>query len=125
MTNNYLLCEICGNILENVKEESVICCGAPMKELTANARDAAIEKHVPVISINENIVTIKVGEVDHPMLEEHYIKWIYLKTNKEIKKGSLNPGDTPIATFELRDEEKVIGALAYCNLHGLWMKEVK
>ncbi len=118
------LCEICGNLIRKEKEETSICCSKPMLELKPNTTDAAEEKHVPVITQDENHVTVTIGETLHPMTEEHYIKWIYLETNKGIKKRALHPADEPKATFELEEDEKIINAYAYCNLHSLWVKEL-
>ena len=33
--------------------------------------------------------------------------------------------EEPIANFALLKDESVISAYAYCNLHGLWIKELK
>lgn len=52
-----------------------------LTELTANTTDAAQEKHVPVVTIKENLIEVSVGSVAHPMLEEHYITGIYIETN--------------------------------------------
>ena len=68
---------------------------------------------------------VTVGEVLHPMEEAHYIEWIYLETTEGVKRKKLQPNDNPIAEFALLDGEKVINAYAYCNLHGLWLKELK
>ena len=38
-------------------------------ELIANTVDAAQEKHVPVIEINNDTVNMKVGSVEHPSLD--------------------------------------------------------
>lgn len=35
----------------------------------------------------------------------------------------LKPGEKPVATFVLKDGEKVIAAYEHCNLHGLWKAE--
>lgn len=68
------------------------------------------------------MITVKVGEVAHPMLEEHFIQWIYLETDKGGHRIALNPGDKPEAVFNLVDE-KPIAVYELCNIHGLWMKE--
>ncbi len=120
MKNKYLFCDKCGNLIDYTSE-NVSCCGNPMQEIVANTTDAAEEKHVPVIENNGKKVTVKVGSVSHPMSPEHYIPWIYLITNKRIIKKALNPNDAPEATFELEEDEEVSNALAYCNLHSLWM----
>lgn len=100
-----------------------VCCGEEMEELVANTVDAAKEKHVPSVTIEDNIVRVEVGEVLHPMEEKHYIMWIYLHTKKGIQRKDLQPGQEPKAVFALEDDE-VIAVYEYCNLHGLWKKDI-
>lgn len=116
------ICEKCGQIVLRVKNTKVpiICCGQPMTKIEAGTVDAALEKHVPVVSQEGNVVSVKVGEVEHPSLEEHYIEWILISTENGIQKKALKPGDTPVAKFVLLDDDKLIETYAYCNLHGLW-----
>ena len=127
MKRKFLLCRRCGNLIEMINDSGVtpICCGTDMDVLTANTTEAATEKHIPVVEINGNIAKVTVGEVLHPMEEAHYIEWIYLETDKGIKRVNLKPGDEPIASFALAEDETVTSAYAYCNLHGLWLKELK
>ena len=127
MKRKFLLCRRCGNLIEMINDSGVtpICCGTDMDVLTANTTEAATEKHIPVVEINGNIAKVTVGEVLHPMEEAHYIEWIYFETNKGIKRVNLKPGDEPIANFALAEDETVTSAYAYCNLHGLWLKELK
>ena len=75
MEVRYYICKHCGNIVEKVKDKGVpvICCGEPMQELKAGVTDAAVEKHVPVYTIEGSHVHVVVGETKHPMLEEHFI----------------------------------------------------
>ena len=127
MKRKFLLCRRCGNLIEMINDSGVtpICCGIDMEVLTANSIEAATEKHIPVVEVEGNKVKVTVGEVLHPMEEAHYIEWIYLETNKGIKRVNLKPGESPIASFALLEEEEVLNAYAYCNLHGLWIKELK
>ena len=76
----FFVCKHCGNIVGLVHNGGgpLSCCGEEMTELIANTVDASLEKHVPVAKVEGNKVTVNVGEVDHPMLEEHYSMWIYL-----------------------------------------------
>ena len=69
-------CKHCGNIIAHIQDSGVRChcCGEEMKPLTPNTTDAAGEKHVPVIAVNGQIVTVTVGSVEHPMLDAHYIQ---------------------------------------------------
>ncbi len=121
-----LKCNHCGNLVTMVEDKGVpvVCCGEKMTELTPNTTDAAQEKHVPVVEISGDNVTVKVGSVEHPMLEEHYIAHIFLETNKGVHRVDLNPSDKPEASFVLAEGEKAVAAYEYCNLHGFWMKEL-
>ena len=115
-------CKHCGNIIAMVNDSGVRvkCCGEEMMELIPGEVDAALEKHVPVFEKNGNILTVRVGSVTHQMLEEHYIQWIAIRTNKGNQRKRLNPGDEPKAEFALLDGEEVLEVYEYCNLHGLW-----
>ena len=120
----FLKCKHCGNIIELVdeKQPNIICCGELMEEMVPGSVDAAFEKHVPVIEESEGKVVVKVGEVAHPMLPEHFIEWIVVHTDQGVYRKHLKPGQLPMAEFALLDNEIVFSAYAYCNLHGLWKK---
>ena len=96
------------------------CCGMPMQELVPDTVDAALEKHVPDVSIDGNKVSVNIGSVDHPMLEEHYIHFICLVKNTGYEIHTLEPGEKPHTDFYISDEEKPVAVFEYCNLHGLW-----
>lgn len=121
----FFKCMHCGNIIGVIHNAGVpmMCCGEKMQELIPGTVDAAVEKHVPVVSIEGNIVTVKVGEVEHPMVEEHFIQWVYLQTNRGGQRKCLKPGDKPEVKFALCDETPV-AVFEYCNLHGLWKADV-
>ncbi|HNZ83333.1 MAG TPA: desulfoferrodoxin family protein, partial [Sedimentibacter sp.] len=36
----------------------------------------------------------------------------------------LSPGEKPAAVFALVEGDEVVAAYEYCNLHGLWKKEI-
>ena len=90
--------------------------------LVANTTNGATEKHLPVYSINDNSIYVKIGEVDHPMSEEHYIMWIALVSGGEIIKINLKPGDAPEGMFDYKEDATIY---SYCNLHGLWKVDIK
>ena len=122
--NGIYKCEICGNIvsvLEAHKGE-LVCCGQPMKLLEEKTKEQeGKEKHVPIIEIDGNKVTVKVGSVPHPMEKEHYIELIQLIKDGNIVIGKrLKPGDKPEAEFCLEDT-KNLKARELCNVHGLWI----
>lgn len=115
-------CETCGNIIQFEKNVGVpvMCCGKKMTEMIPGTSDGAAEKHVPVIRQEESKVVVEVGSVTHPMVEEHYIEWIALQTEKGMQKRTLLPGEAPRAEFILTEDDKVVVAYEYCNIHGLW-----
>ena len=114
-------CTICGNVVEVVNPGAVLsCCGQPMKLMKENTTDGAKEKHVPVIEKIEGGYRVSVGSVEHPMLPEHYIEWIWLQTKHGDQLVRLAPGKKPEASFALCEGDEVEAVYAYCNLHGLW-----
>ena len=115
-------CQHCGNIVEMVNDAGVpvVCCGEKMTELVPNTVDAAQEKHVPVYEVKGNTVEVTVGSTEHPMLDEHYIQWIAVETDKGVQRKALNPGEAPKAAFALAEGETLQAVYEYCNLHGLW-----
>ena len=126
MEQKFYVCEHCGNIVEVVKDAGVpiVCCGQKMTELVAGTTDAAVEKHVPVYEVADGKVSVKVGEVEHPMVEAHYIEWVSLQTNKGTQMKKLSPEQKPEVVFAICEDETVEAVYAYCNLHGLWKTEL-
>ena len=113
-------CDQCSNIVEVFQGGAgeLVCCGEPMKLKTENTVDAAKEKHVPVIEVGADSVTVKVGSVPHPMEEKHYIQWIELIADGKVYTEFLKPGQEPKATFPVIGKQ--LTAREYCNLHGHW-----
>ncbi|MCP4579857.1 MAG: desulfoferrodoxin [Deltaproteobacteria bacterium] len=113
-------CEACGNIVEilHAGQGELVCCGSPMKLFKENTVDAAKEKHVPVVEKTADGVTVKVGEVAHPMEEKHYIEWIEIIADGSVYRQFLKSGDAPEATFKVTADQ--VMAREYCTLHGLW-----
>lgn len=122
MEQKYYICKHCGNIVLKAKDSGVpvVCCGEPMTELIAGTSDGAREKHVPVWSVENGIVHVQVGSVEHPMLPEHYIEWISIFTKQGYQHKELHPGEKPVADFALCADDEVEAVYAYCNLHSLW-----
>ena len=90
------------------------------EEITPNTTDGALEKHVPVIEKDGDKVTVTVGSVEHPMVDEHYIEWVALETKKGNQRKALSPGQAPSVCFSMCEGDEVVAVYAYCNLHGLW-----
>ena len=119
-------CEHCGNVAVKVYDKKVplMCCGEKMVELVANTTDAATEKHVPVASVAGNTVDVVVGEVEHPMTEEHLITMIVLETKNGFQIAQLSADDAPKAHFALAEGDEAVAVYEYCNLHGLWVNSL-
>lgn len=122
MEQRFFICTHCGNIIAMVRDKGVpvVCCGEKMKEIIPGTKDAAKEKHVPVYTVEQNKVSVKVGSVEHPMTAEHYIEWISIQTKQGNQRKCLKPGDKPEACFMICDGDEVEAVYAYCNLHSLW-----
>ena len=125
MEQKFYVCEHCGNIIAFVKSAGVpvMCCGQKMKEIVPGTTGAAVEKHLPVIKQEGNLITVEVGSVEHPMAEEHYIEWISIQTKEGNQRKILKPGQKPVAVFAITEDDALEAAYAYCNLHGLWKAE--
>ncbi len=115
-------CGICGNIVEVIHEGAgeLVCCGKPMDLLDEKTEDTGSEKHVPVIEKISGGIRVKVGSVQHPMEETHFIEWIEIICNGVASRKFLKAGDAPEADFECSAEIGDIVAREYCSVHGLW-----
>lgn len=117
-------CKNCGNVIGLIhgNSENIRCCGEEMELLHANSTDAATEKHVPVYEVDGNEIVVRVGEVEHPMEEEHYIMWIAQVSENRTERVRLHPGQATETRFPY-----ISGSVLYeyCNKHGLWKKEVE
>ena len=122
MELKFYRCKKCGQFALSLKKSpcDMFCCGEPMKELKAGETEGAAEKHIPVMTVDGNMVKVVVGSVLHPMTEPHYIEWIMIETKHGMQKKDLLPTDEPKACFALTQDDEVVAAYAYCNLHGLW-----
>lgn len=125
MNAKFYICRRCGNLVEMIHDVGVpvFCCGQKMEPLVPNTVDASGEKHLPVVTVADGVVTVNVGSADHPMLPEHFIEWVYVKTENGDQRKALKPGDAPHVSFCI-GSDKPVAVYAYCNLHGLWMTEV-
>ncbi|MBO5179079.1 MAG: desulfoferrodoxin [Clostridia bacterium] len=122
MKQKFLRCNKCGNMVAVVKESGVpvMCCGEAMKEIIAGEVEASTEKHIPVYKVEGNKVLVTVGEIEHPMQEEHYIEWVSIQTKFGNQRKLLEPGQKPEVCFSICEGDEVEVVYAYCNLHGLW-----
>lgn len=94
------------------------CCDTVLELQTENTRDAALEKHVPVIEKIAGGYRVKVGSVAHPMEETHWIMFVELVAGDRVYRQYLHPGQPPEAEFKIDADD--VYAREFCNLHGLW-----
>lgn len=113
-------CDTCGNIVEtlNAGSGTMTCCGNDMTLMKEKAEDQGSEKHVPVIEKTPKGYKVRVGSIEHPMEEKHYIMWIELIADGRSYREFLKPGMKPEAEFCM--SASAVSAREYCNLHGLW-----
>ena len=116
-------CDACGEMVMVVEKGTCVprCCGKEMAELKANTTDGAKEKHVPALETKDGKLFVKVGSVEHPMTEEHSIRYIAAERADGVEIKYLKPGEKPEAVFSA---EGVKAVYEYCNLHGLWKAEL-
>jgi len=130
-----LVCKICKYIAINgTAPDKCPVCGAP--KTAFEEKDDAIKtpadagnltdlekKHIPVITEDAHI---KVGEIQHPMLPEHYINHIDVYIDKEfVSRIMLTPEKlNPAAALHIKAEVGKLAAIALCNIHGAWIKEI-
>lgn len=121
-----LFCKDCQALVMVIKPGTgeITCDGKPMEALTANSTDAAQEKHVPVVKVDGNKITVTVGSVAHPMTEAHLIEWIYLQTKHGGQYKHLSHEDKPEATFIVAEGDEPVAVYEHCNLHGLWKTDI-
>lgn len=124
-------CEICGNVVEITHEgaPALVCCEQPMTKLEAKTEDQGQEKHVPVVEKTDTCpcgcgsedcgIRVKVGSVEHPMEEKHYIKFIEVLTRNRILRAELKAGMKPAAEFCVKRED-IIEVREFCTVHMLW-----
>jgi len=120
--NNIYRCNTCGHMTEIINEGTgeLVCCDQKMELLEERQLDVGAEKHIPIIEKDGNNIVVKLGEVPHPMLEEHYICFIELFVGDKIYRKFLKASDDPKAVFEVCADMNDLKARAYCNIHGLW-----
>ena len=115
-------CSICGaivKVVENQNNSNFICCGKEMEDIIPNSVDASFERHIPDVYIEDDEMLI---QVNHVMEDNHYIEWILVKTEKETNEFFFKPGD--VCEIQVPYTGKAL-VYSYCNLHGLWKKEVE
>ena len=123
-------CNVCGNIIEIIHpgQGQLVCCSLPMEQLKEHSNDDEYqEKHVPVVIIEGETKTIRVGSIPHPMEKEHYIVFIEAISpdKKYLKRKYLSPNEEPRLDIKQCCHYNGFTARELCNIHGPWVSENK
>ena len=122
----FFICKHCGNMIGLIDNKGVpmVCCGEKMTGLVPNTVEASVEKHLPVVTVSGDRISVQVGSAAHPMEEAHHIVFVYVESEYGGQRKCLKVGEEPKLEFCFSND-KPITAYAYCNLHGLWKTEIK
>jgi len=122
---NIYYCKHCKRICYTYpKDSTLVCCNDEMTLLQPKTSEAGNEKHLPVVKRLENgVLSVEIGSIPHPMLEEHFIQWVFIEQGDRYYTKTFQPGEEPKALFNV-DPDVPVKVYEFCNLHGLWMTEV-
>ena len=140
-----LICSVCGyvHLTENVPEDCPSCNSCSKifnlfdekedalytKEDVAKTGESE-KKHLPVIKVTDiengyKNIYVSVGELEHPMIKEHFIQKIYIYIDKQLVSiASLSPNIKPETNIKIKTNGKEISVIAHCNIHGYWITEI-
>ncbi|MBZ9569957.1 desulfoferrodoxin [Methanobrevibacter sp. TMH8] len=120
--NEIYKCNVCEKVVEIVVEGKgqLVCCDENMELLDETREGVAPERHIPVIEKDGDNIIVKIGELPHPMVEEHHICFIELFVGEKVYRKYVDTGDEPKAVFEVCADIDNLRAREYCNVHGLW-----
>lgn len=135
-----LVCGTCGYIAINgAAPENCLVCKSPKEVFSeqdvikTSEDEGPGEKHVPIIKVVKQCgligdgctdVHVKVGEVTHPMEDDHYITFIDFYVDKEfVERVQLTPKCNPAAGAHIKASSGKLTAIELCNKHGYWINE--
>jgi superoxide reductase len=139
-------CKVCGHIEFNKATDKCLVCRADATAFVENplaiekpANPAALsegdKKHIPQIVVVKQCglipggsctdVHVKVGAIEHVMIDKHYIRYIDFYLNYAfVSRVWLSPNVChPAAGLHLNATSGTIQAIENCNVHGNWMAE--
>lgn len=115
-------CKHCETILLALCGKVPHCCSQELILLSCNSGSGSKEKHMPVLSYEDEMLIVKVGSAPHRAIPEHHIHWIFVETAAGGQYKKLTSADLSEAHFMVKECD-VLAVYAYCNLHGLWRAE--
>ena len=116
-------CDTCGSFVLPLVKGDGESCDSHMILMEAQTEGDKAAKHKPVVEIDGDNVTVKIGEIQHPADEDHFIQFVIVEAGSELFIKCFKPGETPEATFTIGSDKINEGIVAYelCNLHGRWL----
>lgn len=143
-----LECRVCGHVEFGEAPDTCLVCGgnhdsfvenpdAIKKPENPDKLSEGDRKHIPTIVVVRECglipdgsctdVHVKVGEIEHVMTDEHYIRYIdYYLDHKFISRVWLSPEHChPAVGLHLRAGKGTLTAVENCNIHGNWMAETE
>jgi len=110
----FYVCPNCNNVVSNIGEANISCCGRKLEPLIAKEEDCAHQTRIAEIEEDYYIT------IFHEMSKSHYISFVaYVMCNRVLFVKLY-----PEQGAELRIPKMYGGKLYfYCNQHGLWVKE--
>ena len=143
-----IVCKVCGYIsINGLTPDKCPVCGAPASaflekgDAIKTAADPASpteaeRKHIPSIVVVRKCglipdgcmdAHVKVGEIQHPMTDEHYISRLDFYIDSEyISRIYLTPRKVnPAAALHLKAGSGKLSVIESCNLHGEWINEIE
>lgn len=139
-----IVCKVCWYIAINGNApDKCPVCGAPKtsfeekQEAIKTAQDSANmteaeKKHTPAITVVRTCglipdncidVHVKIGEIQHPMQDDHYILHIDFYIDSEfVSRVVLTPQNlNPAAALHLKTKSGKLTAIELCSVHGAWI----
>lgn len=115
LKSKFSVCPACGNIIYSMGEGINCCCGITLPALEIMPGN---ERHTITCEMVENEYYVT---MTHGMAKEHYMSFIAYVTDNRCEIVKLYPEQKAEARFLNRGKGKVY---AYCNLHGLFEKDI-
>lgn len=123
-TNQIYKCDICGNVVEveHIGVGTLVCCGQEMRLEEENRDMSNAQKHIPVIvEDQEGGIKITIGEILHPMTEEHHLDWVQIRTANGDIRIRMDLGESPVVELPHLQKSDILGIRSYCNIHGMYV----
>ena len=107
----FYVCPCCGSFMQGLGNSQVVCCGKPLKPLTARAAD---NEHCMTVSEAEDEHYI---EFAHDMTKEHYISFVsYVRFDRVLTVKLYPEQDAAVRLPRMYGGKLYF----YCNKHGLF-----